>query len=163
MEFIAFAHVKGKMYWHELKRDTFITLDKRQPRGNHVVYGAIFSIPDFIFYSGILDSYHRCSLSRLRRNHANDLEHRVETKATIIRFDSIEELATLRYREGAEVEVFAYIGNESRKEVKKRIMERHNCKRILSAVNPNYTNLIREVLQHEHDEPRSNRVQDGIG
>ena len=122
------------------------------------MYGAIFSVPDFIFYSGILDSYHRCSLSRIRQNHANDHEHRIETKATIIAFESIEELASLRYREGTEVDVFAYVGNESHDEIMKRINERKNIKRITSAVNPNYSKLIREVKQHEHDKPRSHRL-----
>ena len=158
MEFIAFAHVKGKMYWHRDKVDTFFVEGTRQARGNHVVYGAIFSVPDFIFYSGILDSYHRCSLSRIRQNHANDHEHRIETKATIIAFESIEELASLRYREGTEVDVFAYVGNESHDEIMKRINERKNIKRITSAVNPNYSKLIREVKQHEHDKPRSHRL-----
>lgn len=144
MEFITFAFVEGKLFKHFRNDGTFI-LSYGKPWGNSVVYGAIFAINDFDFYTRILDSYHQCSLSALGRNHLFDVHHRITTKATPITFASIDELERLKYRERNQVEVQMYEGNQNHPKIKQRLNKTHSY-RIVDGVDKNLIKLIREEL-----------------
>lgn len=148
LEFVTFAHIEGKMFHHFKKDNSFVLQDVSNPWGNKVVYGAIFHLRDSEFYLRLLDAYNGCSLSSLRRNHDLDIEHRVTTKATPITFASIDHLERLMYTERSPVDVQVYVGNVKHPKINQRLNKR-NSYRIISGVDTNYKQLIREVLQDE--------------
>lgn len=144
MQFVCFAHIKGKMYRHYRNQGTFILPTEKSV----VSYGAIFYMVDFDYYSRILDAYHSCSLSGLGRNHTRDLHHRIETDVTPIRFSSIEQLERLMYEETEPTHVHAYVGNPNHPKINNRL-GRTVTYRVKHDVDPHYKNLIREELHFE--------------
>lgn len=118
MEFVCFAILKGKMYTH--KRDTFI-IDWLWGDGNDVVYGAVYVLKDDYFHIRTVDALHNCTLSALGRNHPLDLQHRISANVKPIKFDSIDELVRLKYRELDPLRVEMYIGNRLNSTIQKRI------------------------------------------
>lgn len=122
LEFIAFGITEGRMYKHFRNQSNFvIPVDALKRWGNDVVYGGLFLCKDFDFYSRILDAYHVCSVSTLMKNHDMDIHHRIEVNVTPIFFDTIEELATLKYREGESIKAQTYMGNLKHPKISQRL------------------------------------------
>ncbi len=122
LEFIAFGITEGKMYKHFRNQSTFVApVDIRGKNGNIVVYGGLFHCSDVNFYLRIFDAYHVCSLNTLHKNHINDLHHRIITNITPIYFNTLDELARLKYREGETLPAHTYIGNIKHPNIKRRI------------------------------------------
>ena len=137
ISFINFGIIEGKMYSHQGKHGTFCLLPGITKRwGNNVVYGAIFLLQDFDFYSRILDAYHICSMSTLLKNHQYDIHHRVEVKVIPIFFDTLDEFARIKYKEsGDAIQVQTYIGNKNHPKIKQRIRQvKANSYRIIDGV-----------------------------
>lgn len=123
MEFISFAMVDGKMYTHYSDNGVFtIPLGNDKDWGNTKVYGALFLLNDYNYYISILDGYHACSMSNLKRNHKMDLHHRVLTKVTPIYFNSIDDLSRLKYSEGSDIDAIIYVGNLDHSKIYKRFL-----------------------------------------
>lgn len=137
LEFITYGFIEGKMYKHYRYKDTFITINNKVLWGNRVVYGALFFCPDVNFYLQILDAYHSCSLSTLKKNHIKDLHHRHVLNITTIYFDTLEELSKLQYREGEKILAHTYIGNTNHPKIKIRLHDRSNSFRIIDGINAN--------------------------
>lgn len=124
LEFIGFAYVKGKMYKHYNSKNVFtipIDVSKTRAWGNNLIYGGLYILKDYDFYIQILDAYHSCSMYNLFRNHNKDIHHRVETVATPISFNTLNELSRLLYKELNEVEVVTYFGNTTHPKIKQRV------------------------------------------
>lgn len=122
IEFISFGFIEGKMYKGLRNHSTFVSPPNSTKQwGNKVVYGGLFLCSDFNFYQRILDAYHACSLSSLMRNHVYDIHHRINTYCTPIKFDTIEDLSRLKYREGEPIECQTYIGNQNHPKINNRL------------------------------------------
>lgn len=135
MTFVAFAMVDAKMYTHYQNKGVFIVPHTfRGVRGNTKVYGALYVCKDIEFYIDTIDAYHGCSRSKLYRNHIKDLHHRVEVEAVPIFFDSLDDLARLKYREGMEVTAFAYFGNINHPRIRTRFTQRRVSRRVMDGV-----------------------------
>lgn len=122
LEFISYGIMEGRMYRHYGGKSNFVVPnDTLKHWGNNVVYGALFICKDFDFYNRVLDAYHICSLSTLLRNHNNDIHHRVEQYVTPIFFETLNELALLKYREGKPIKAITYMGNIKHNKISQRL------------------------------------------
>lgn len=150
MTFVSFGIRPGKMYEEHQRRHTFIVEpNMRAVTGSSVVYGSIWLLNDFHFYSDILDAYHTCSYARMRRNHAMDVNHRLIKRITPIQFASLEELASLRYKELPDVDAWAYQGNPNHPKIIKSVYCIKHSYRVIDGVETNaFTKLFEEVT-HE--------------
>lgn len=142
--FISFALIEGKMYKHFRNDGTFVT-NSFKKWGNSVTYGALFLCKDFDFYGAIIDSYHSCSMSSMKRNHIYDVNHRIKVLATPITFNTIDDLAHLKYYEREPIEVDAYLANPKHPKIIKRIGS-NKVYRIQDNIDSiNFIQLFREV------------------
>jgi hypothetical protein len=160
MEFICFGIMPGKMYphYHDYRaRSVFIVKPTNKLWGNDVVYGALMLCKDFDFYARILDAYHVCSLSTMRRNHKLDMHHRVNVKVTPIYFNSLDELSRLMYTEGDVISVQTYLGNPLNHKISQRLNANQTCRIIDGIDKINYIKLWEEEYEKEN-----NRVCKGI-
>lgn len=122
LTFVAFGITEGRMYKHFHSENTFIIpINSMKRWGNNVVYGGLFLCKDFDFYSRLLDAYHMCSMSTLHRNHTCDIHHRVNISVTPIRFNTLDELSRLKYKEGEPIEVQTYMGNIKHPRITQRL------------------------------------------
>lgn len=136
------------MYRHYGKRSNFVVPnDTLKHWGNDVVYGALFICKDFDFYNRIFDAYHVCSLSTLARNHINDIHHRVEVDVKPIYFDSINELASLQYREGEPIKATTYMGNTNHNKISQRLNKTVSYRIIDGIDAKNFKQLFWEVTK----------------
>lgn len=148
LEFITFGMTEGRMYKHFRNQSNFvIPLDSMQVWGNKVVYGGLFLCKDFDFYARILDAYHVCSLSRLYKNHDLDVHHRVEVDITPIYFQTIEELARLKYREGEPIKAETYMGNLKHAKITQRLNKTVSYRIIDGIDKDNFKQLFGEVTK----------------
>lgn len=115
MVFLSYGYIRGKLYEYYDQKDFHpIAIDINDitlPWGNDKVYGALFSMPYFNDKVRALDSLFACSLSRIGINHKYDICHRHTVKFTPIYFNSLEELAYLRYNRGEDILADTYYGN----------------------------------------------------
>ena len=119
MEFISFAMVEAKMYTQFRSKGTFITNITRD-WGNSVVYGGLFLLHDFDFYIRLVDAYNNCSLTTLRKNHKNDMQHRIVQEVVPIKFKNLDELERLKYQEREPLKAHMYVGNPNHPKIDKR-------------------------------------------
>lgn len=146
LHFVSFATVEGKMFWSYGKRDTFIVQEKDRAWGNPLIMGAIFHLSDFDYYIRIMDSYHACSLSAIRRNHRNDLHHRQRVLCTPISFASLSDLGRMIYTEKEEQGVSCYFGNPNHPKISVRLRNKKLSYRITEGVDKiSFASLYREV------------------
>lgn len=124
--FICFGYVEGMLYKHyQHNQSTFLLLDSGYSYGSNVVYGALYHIEDYHFYVRQLDGFMRCSLASISSNHKLDLNHRVKTYITPIRFDSLDALDLLLYTEDNEnFEVDVYVANLNHPDIKAKLRKR---------------------------------------
>ena len=151
LEFITFAHTDGEMYSHFKNNGVFFLPHNwgiRKSWGNTKVYVAVFLLKDYFFYVDLLDAYHACSKNKLTYNHINDIHHRVQVSVTPIKFNTIDELSSLRYREGQEVDVVSYVGNTKHPKIKQRLTTQNNYREVNGCYELGIRKLFREVL-HE--------------
>jgi hypothetical protein len=82
------------------------------------------------------------------RNHINDIQHRVTINVIPIYFDTLNDLATLKYQEGKEsVETQTYVANPNHPKIKSRIGN-HNSYRIYDGIDAiNFKQLFWEVTK----------------
>lgn len=124
--FISFAYIYGKLYDY---REDYIAVENNKVKrsyGNNKIYGAIYAIPHFEHYIRILDSKFACSLSMLGKNNEKDLMHRKVVQAIPIDFNTLDDIARMKYENKKSVELFAYMGNTNNYYIKHRIdMERY--------------------------------------
>ncbi len=111
--------------------------------GNNVIYGAIYSLRDAPFYIRILDAYQLCSLATLKRNHINDMHHRIQVGAVPISFDSIDELERVKYKEREGVVVQTYVGNPNHPKINQRL-NKTNSYRVIDGMDDHIKQFIRE-------------------
>lgn len=124
LEFITFGITEGRMYKHFRNQSNFIIpVDALKRWGNEVIYGGLFLCKDFDFYARILDAYHVCSLDRLRKNHDMDVHHRIEVDVRPIYFNTLDELARLKYREGSSIKAQTYMGNLKHNKITQRLKQ----------------------------------------
>jgi hypothetical protein len=147
LQFITFAFIEARLYTHYRNDSTFALRPEKRKWGSNIVYGAIFTLQDFEFYSRSLDAFHMCSMSTLGRNHIHDIHHRITTDATPIYFRDVHAFSHLKYREGEHVEVQAYMGNPNHPKITQRIQSKKHSHRIITGVDkPHFKELIREVI-----------------
>jgi len=151
LTFICFGIIKGKMYTHyRNSKSTFVITNVEKPYGNEVVYGGLFLCKDFDYYSRILDAYHVCSMSTLFYNHIKDIHHRENVEVTTIKFNSLIDLAKLKYEEITQVEAETYVGNLNHPNISKRILCTNHTYRIADGIDVNnFKELYREVINGE--------------
>lgn len=116
LEFVAFGYTYGRLY-RKNKSALMVELGK-YPKGNSVVYGAIFLCKRFDYYNRVLDGMFGCSLSALHKNHEFDYCHRMEKEVTVIKFSSLEDLINLKYREAMFLKAWVYYANKKHKKYK---------------------------------------------
>lgn len=151
LHFISFAHIKGKMYKHFGNRSTFtLPIDVNKSWGNDVAYGAVFVCKDFDFYARILDAYFVCSMTTMLRNHNQDLHHRFLTEATLLQFNTLEELATLKYKEGEPIDVLTYMGNLKHPKISQRLNKTISYRITDGIDKDNFKKLFWEVKKWEN-------------
>ena len=63
------------------------------------MFGGIFLLDYYNVTIRTLDGLYGCSKSRLNKNNNNDLMHRIKVPVTLITFDSLEDLAVMKYKE----------------------------------------------------------------
>lgn len=148
LEFICFGITDGKMYSHFGNESTFILPEGgTKDWGNTKIYGGIFLLSNFDFYIDLLDAYHACSMSKLRRNHIRDIHHRVEMPVTPIYFNTLSDLSRLKYREGREIPITTYVGNLNHPKINQRFVTTASF-RIVDGINKiNYTKLFRRMRE----------------
>jgi hypothetical protein len=147
-EFISFGITEGKMYKHFQNNGTFVTPINtlRRRWGNNVVYGSLFYCPDINFYLRVLDAYHICSLSTLKKNHINDIHHRIITNITPIYFNTLDELSRLKYKEGKPISAYMYLGNTIQPKLARRIKHPYLSHRVIDGIDiKHFKNLYKEV------------------
>jgi hypothetical protein len=146
LEFVSFAHIDAKMYWH-FNRDSVFTVpfDHRMKWGNTKVYGALFVCKDIEFYIGALDAYHVCSKIKLYKNHIKDLHHRIEVDSTPLFFDTLDDLARLKYREGNIIRAVTYFGNTQHPKIMSRFKSNHSFRVIDGIDKMNFIKLFGRV------------------
>lgn len=150
MEFITFAITNGKMYRHYGSNNVFLIPPGRDKEwGNTKVYGAVYLVKDYFFYVDLLDAYHMCSKNKLSYNHSKDTHHRISIDVTPIRFKSIEELNSLKYREGSDVQVISYIGNVKHPKIEKRFLTTKNYRVVNGVYEKGFLKQFREVSEDE--------------
>lgn len=150
LTFINFGIIKGKMYTHYRSNSTFVITNVEKSYGNEVVYGGLFLCKDFDYYSRILDAYHVCSMSTLFYNHIKDIHHREKVQVTTIKFNSLTDLAILKYQEITQVEAETYVGNLNHPNILKRILCTNHTYRIADGIDVNnFKELHREVINEE--------------
>ena len=144
-KYIVFGITEGRMFKHFRSNSTFITPNNvKKAWGNSVVYGSIFLIDNFDYYAPILDAYHLCSMSTLQGNQRWDIHHRIKVNVNPIHFNTLDELASLKYKEGEPIEVETYIGNVDHPKINQRINNSHSL-RVIDGVNPHFKSLFMEV------------------
>lgn len=148
MEFITFAITDGKMYSHYNNNGVFFIQNGRDKNwGNTKVYGVVFLVKDYFFYSDLLDAYHVCSFNKIKRNHIRDIHHRVSIDVTPIKFDTIDELNRLQYREAKSIKVVSYIGNTNHPNINKRFLTTKNYRKVNGVNEKPFIKLYREVTE----------------
>lgn len=147
LEFITFGITEGRMYKHFRNQSNFIIpVDALKRWGNDVVYGGLFLCKDFDFYARLLDAYHVCSKSTLLRNHDKDIHHRIEVDVRPIYFETLEELASLKYREGEPIKAQTYLGNLKHPKITQRL-DKTVSYRIIDGVDTDNFKKLWEVIQ----------------
>ncbi|MDD2493882.1 MAG: hypothetical protein PHE29_01685 [Tissierellia bacterium] len=147
LTFISFGFIKGKLYKHYHSKSTFAINDMNKKWGNETVYGGLFLCKDFNYYARILDAYHVCSMSTLYRNHIRDIHHRTKINITTISFNSLNDLARLKYNETTQIKAETYIGNPNHPNISKRVLCTNHTYRIIDGIDVNnFKTLYREVV-----------------
>lgn len=144
LTFVCFAYFPSKMYRLARTKQTFMIEDKH-PHQKYVTYGALYFLQDAEFYINILDSYFICSKSRLKRNHKNDLHHRIPTTVTQIQFSSIDEFERLKFVESDLIDCQTYIGNLLNYRINSRI-NKTTSYRVTNGIDKQFIKLLKEVL-----------------
>lgn len=147
LTFITFAYVKGKMFTHFRKHSTFVLPTSNRTWGNNVVYGSVWHMSDWTFYSRLLDAYHGSSLSAIHVNHRLDLHHRITCSAVPLHFTSLSDFSRLKYREADEgLQVQMYVGNPKHPKIIQRINRPQHSYRLIDGVDvSHFTQAFREV------------------
>lgn len=145
LEFISYGIIDGKMFRHFNNKGVFILpYDHQKIWGNTKIYGALFLCKDIDFYINILDAYHVCYKDKLKRNHINDMHHRYLVEVTPIYFNSIDDLARLKYRESdMTIQANAYFGNPDHPKIKSKIGKTQSYRVIDGIDGDNFKNLFR--------------------
>ena len=147
LEFIRFAQIKGKMYYHVRNQDTFVVQDFNRKYGNNVIYGAVFLLNNFEFYIRQLDAYFACSLSSLGVNHKLDTHHRLAVETTPISFSTVDQFERLLYSEDEPITCHAYLGNLNHPKIETRVKQEKTSHRIPHGIYIKHFNkLIREGI-----------------
>ena len=111
MTFVGFAHAEGLMYHYNNKYKIYQKDILRRNSKNDRIYGVLVVLDKAEVFIRVLDGIMGCSKSSLNNNHALDLTHRKQIKATPIHFDSIENFFKMNYKSGEEVKCYAYYSN----------------------------------------------------
>lgn len=148
LEFITFGTIQAKMYKHFRNQSNFTVPHGTSKRwGNDVVYGGLFLCKDFDFYARIFDAYNMCSKSILLKNHVKDIHHRVEVDVTPIYFRTLNDLSSLKYREGETITAQAYMGNTKHNKITQRF-DKTASYRIVDGIDvDNFKQLFWEVTR----------------
>ncbi len=152
LEFITFGIAEGKMYAHLYRKGAFVVPpDVRNRWGNSVVYGGLFHCPDLWYYLRVLDAYMACSKTTLGMNHPRDMHHRIIKDVTPIRFNTLDELARLKYREGTQpFQAHTYEGNLQHPSVHRRVYANPaRSYRIKSGIEVEHVQSLFEEAQRE--------------
>jgi hypothetical protein len=83
-------------------------------------------------------------MSTLQGNQRWDIHHRIKVNVNPIHFNTLDELASLKYKEGEPIEVETYIGNVNHPKINQRINNSHSL-RVIDGVNPHFKSLFMEV------------------
>lgn len=147
LEFVSFAHTDAKMFTHFHKKGVFaVPHDHIRVWGNTKVYGALFVCKDMSFHIDTLDAFHACSKNKLYKNHIKDMHHRIEVVTTPIYFETLDDLARLKYREREEITAIAYFGNPKHPKIKRRFSKTES-KRVISGIyKEDFRKLFRRVV-----------------
>lgn len=142
LEFVAFGYVSGKLFSH--RRHAVLARMYGNPKGNSVVYGAIFLCKRFDYFSNVIDGMMGCSLSTLNINHRLDYSQRTIEKVVVIKFKNLHELATLQYKEVMALDVQVWYINPLHKDYKTLT---YPHRRILDGIMAkDFCELYREVI-----------------
>ena len=148
LEFICFGIIDGKMYSHFGQTSTFILPNSdSKDWGNTKIYGAIFLVKEIDFYISLLDAYHMCSMTNLRRNHIKDVHHRKIVSVIPIFFDTLDDLSKLKYEEGEEIEATTYFGNIEHPKINQRFVTTASYRLVDGINRENYTKLFRRMRE----------------
>ncbi len=142
IHFVSFAHMPGQLYTVYGNTDMFNYVSRRSQR--KVVYGAIFLLENYDFHIRTLDSYGLCSLSALGRNHSLDTLHRIDVEVTPIKFNTLDELARLLYKEMKPIQTQTYVGNLTNPKINLRT-KRHTYHVHSNIDKQSFKQLYREV------------------
>ena len=153
LNFISFAFVEGIMFRQHQgndKKTMNLKLKDTKARNNVVIYGALFWCDNFDFYSSILDGMHNCMTSILGFNHAKSEFHREEVMATVIHFETLQQLANLEYKELTQVETQAYFANINHPKIRNKVLgKKASDLKIVDGIDANnYTKLFLEVTKN---------------
>ena len=148
LEFIAYGLIEGTLFdllpWNKRKVGCIIENGTTSHREN-VVYGALFYCKNFEFDSAILDAFHDCKYSILGMNHPKDRTHRKEVEVAVIHFDTLNDLAYLRYKEVTKIKAIAYFGNPNHPKINHKVFKR-NVYRLQDGIFPQqFRDLFMEV------------------
>ena len=147
LEFISYGIIDGKMYRHLGNKSVFILPYNHQKIwGNTKIYGGLFVCRDIDFYITILDAYHVCYKDKLKRNHIYDMHHRHIVEVTPIYFNTLDDLARLKYREGSStIQANTYFGNPKHPKIMNRIGKTQSHRVIDGIDADNFKKLFRRV------------------
>ncbi len=129
IQFVSYGYINAKMYHYKEHRDTLIALDNNhisRQWGNDKVFGGVFLLDYYNVTIRTLDGLYGCSKARLNKNNNNDLMHRIKVPVTLITFDSLEDLAVMKYKERKVILADTYLGNPNHQWIRHRIkMQRY--------------------------------------
>lgn len=163
LKFIAYAIADATLIRNSKQtrqKDTGFMIEKEQykVKKTNIVYGGLFYCKNFEFYGRIIDGLNYCNYSLLGFNHPLDRVYRKEIKVKIIRFDTLKDLAYLRYTEGTEVEAIAYFGNINHPKIKNKVFNKMNSFVMKDGMFANhFKELFMEVskdAKHNFNEPK---------
>lgn len=163
LNFVAYAFIRGDLYSHselsERKRSKgkqdrkFIIREcDESKKGNQVVYGALFTLNNAFLDLSVVDGYNHCMYSILGMNHSKAMIHREEMEVTIIHFDTLEDLAYLRYKEGTKVNANVYFGNIKHPKIRTKVLGKYSRRyRLHDGIDAvNFKKLFLEVNNEKH-------------
>lgn len=125
IHFVTYGFINAKLYeYYDMNEYRVIAVENDnvvRTWGNDKVFGGIFLLDYFNVKIRELDAFYACSKSRLNKNNKNDLMHRKVTEVTPIAFETLEDLAVMKYVQRDSVLINAYLGNPNHKWINHRI------------------------------------------
>lgn len=109
LQFISFAQMQGKMYWFTDGKKRWIFAVPQDT--SKVVYGALFLMKDYDLHKHRIHAYYNNSIGSIGKTLIENSFDLFNVKTRPIKFSTLSELLTGRYKIGEAVDCMCFVGN----------------------------------------------------